>query len=209
MSTHSSTIGAVTAAPQTERRERARPLSAEERRDAIVAATRPLLLQHGRATTTRMVAEAAGVAEGTLFRVFESKDALFAAVMEHELDPTEFLASLDGLDADGPLRERLVAAVDLLQQRFVAMFTLMTAMAVPRPPQGGDHAERRRLGTRSMLRLVVPDADRFRVEPEEVVRLLRLLTFSGSHPHIASDHTLTPDEIVDVVLHGTLVAEGR
>jgi hypothetical protein len=41
------------------------------------------------------------------------------------------------------------------------------------------------------------------VPPEEVVQMLRLLTFSGSHPHI-SDHRLTAAQIVDVVLHGTL-----
>jgi AcrR family transcriptional regulator len=195
-------------APHVERRERARPLSPGERREALLAATRPLLLEHGRATTTRMVAEAAGIAEGTVFRVFETKDALFAAVLEHEQDPTEFLARLAAIDVDAPLRERLVEAVGLLQQRFVTLFALMTAMAVPRPPQGDDHAERRRLAGRGMARLVAPDAEHFRVEPDEVVRLLRLLTFSGSHPHIASDHTLTPHEIVDVVLHGTLVAEG-
>jgi len=49
-----------------------------------------------------------------------------------------------------------------------------------------------------------PDADRFRVPPEEVVQMLRLLTFSGSHPHITDQRMLTAEQIVDVVLHGTL-----
>ena len=38
-----------------------------------------------------------------------------------------------------------------------------------------------------------PDADRFRVSPDEVVRVLRLLTFSGSHPHISDQHTMTAE----------------
>ena len=99
----------MTPAPQqhVERRERARPLSPTDRREAVIVATRPLLLEHGRDTTTRMVAEAAGIAEGTVFRVFESKDELFAAVLERELDPTGFLSRLDGLSLDPPLRERL------------------------------------------------------------------------------------------------------
>jgi len=41
----------------------------------------------------------------------------------------------------------------------------------------------------------------------QVVRLVRQLTFSGSHPHISDGKTLTPREIVSVVLHGTLREE--
>ena len=36
------------------------------------------------------------------------------------------------------------------------------------------------------------------------MRLLRLLTFSGSHPHISEQRPMRPDDIVDVILHGTL-----
>jgi hypothetical protein len=51
---------------------------------------------------------------------------------------------------------------------------------------------------------VRPDAERFRVPSDEVVQMLRLLTFSGSHPHISSERMLSAEQIVDVVLHGTL-----
>ncbi|MCU1430433.1 MAG: DNA-binding transcriptional regulator, AcrR family, partial [Actinomycetia bacterium] len=36
----------------------------------IVAATLPLLLEHGDRVTSRQIAEAAGIAEGTIFRAF-------------------------------------------------------------------------------------------------------------------------------------------
>jgi AcrR family transcriptional regulator len=50
----------------------------------IQAAAEHLFATHGyERTTTKQLAEAAGVAEGTLFRHFESKKSILAAVMSH------------------------------------------------------------------------------------------------------------------------------
>ena len=103
-------------------RERARPLPADERRATILAAARALVLEHGQATTTRLIAEAAGVAEGTIFRSFATKDELFDAVIEQEFDSTPYLEAVARIDLGLPLEQRLVEAVSLLQQRFVRIF---------------------------------------------------------------------------------------
>jgi len=187
------------------KRERARPLSPDERRAAIITATRPLLLEHGRRTTTRLVAEAAGVAEGTIFRVFPTKEELFDAVMDAEFDPEPFLAAVGRIDLDQPLRDRMIAVTTLLQRRFISIFQLMIALAVPKPPaRFRNHELRHRLATAGVITVLEPDAAQFRVPPEEVVRLLRLLTFSASHPHISENRPMKPADIVDVILHGTL-----
>lgn len=185
---------------------RATPMSAEDRRCALVEATRPLLYEHGRAVTTRLIAESAGVAEGTIFRHFSSKEELIEAVLEREFDPAPFLELMKGIDPGLPLQERLVLATAALQARFRRIFSLMIALALPKPPERfRSHEMRRRIGEDGLRGVVLPDAERFRVPPEEVVRLLRLLTFSGSHPHL-SEQPFTPEEIVEVILHGTLRA---
>ena len=53
-------------------------------------------------------------------------------------------------------------------------------------------------------RLLLDDAQRLRVSPHQVGRLLWMLTFSGSHPELSGGEPLTADDIVDTVLHGVL-----
>ncbi len=65
---------------------RATPLPRDERRAALIAATEPLLEQFGREVSTRQIADAAGVAEGTIFRVFATKESLIDAVLDEVFD---------------------------------------------------------------------------------------------------------------------------
>jgi len=184
----------------------------DERRDALVRATLPLLRQHGRAVTTRQIAAAAGVAEGTIFGVFESKDQLVDEAITKAFEPGTFVHQHDALDASLLFRERMVALVALLQRRFLDTFDLMRAVGMVAPPhrdRGSAELEKyRREITERMVALVGEDAVRLRVPPEEFVHVLRLLTFSASHREIADGRLLTPDEIVGIVLDGVLIERG-
>ena len=167
----------------------------------------PLLRQHGRAVTTRQIAEAAGIAEGTIFRVFATKDAVIDAAIPLAFDRSLMLTELRNIDRSQPLRERLTAYVTALQKQFVAIFGLMAALgfvAPPQPPSPDRKAAWRESVREATVGLVDPAVDPVVVDAETLLRYLRLLTFSGSHPDIADGHLLTPAEIVDLVLDGML-----
>ena len=80
----------------------------EETRARILTAARDLFERNGtRGTTTREVAERAGVNEATLFRHFGSKGALLNAMREHACGIEEFrsaIAALPGVDLAADLR---------------------------------------------------------------------------------------------------------
>jgi AcrR family transcriptional regulator len=189
---------------------RARPLSPAERRSSLVSATLPLLYTYGRDVTTRQIAEAAGVAEGTIFRVFDSKEALVAAALDKAFEPGELLVRVREIDPEQPLRDRLLSITSILQQRFRATFGLMRAMGEfgpPRREKPPEHVASLEEARRAMVEVVEPDAALLSVPPATLIHVLRLLTFAGSNEQIADGRLLTPDQIVDTLLHGVLTKE--
>ena len=181
-------------------------MSPDERREALIAATRPLLYEHGRAVTTRLIAEAAGVAEGTIFRVFDSKEELVDLAIERAFEPGDVIARIGEIDPDLPLRDRLVVLVSILQQRFRATFGLMQKVGLVGPPKhlhdSGLAQEWRARQELLFSAVIARDADQLRVPVDHFAHVLRLLTFAGSHIMISDDRLLSPEEIVDTVLNG-------
>lgn len=187
------------------RTERARRLPPDERREALITAALPLVLWHGPGVTTRQIAEAADVAEGTIFRVFEHKEELIRAVTERAFDPAPTLAELAAVDRRLDLRTRLEAVVEILQRRLTGVFTLIDALGLHGPPPGHDH--RRSMNDEfraAIVDVIGEDRRRLRVPPVQLATVLRMFVFSATHPRISDGHPLTARQIVDFLLDGML-----
>jgi AcrR family transcriptional regulator len=192
---------------------RASPMAPDERRAAIVEATLPLLRAHGNAVTTKQIADACGVGEGTVFRAFPDKAAIIDAALATAFDPAPGLEQLGRIDPTLlPLGERLVAAVEVLQDRLRSVIGLMTVLGRTAPQA----ATRRRVHDDDQLRegqarilraiedLIAPDADALRVSPAQAARTVRMLTFAGTHPGVTDETPMSASEIVSILLHGVL-----
>lgn len=169
-----------------------------ERRAAIIAAVLPLLVDHGAGVTSRQLANAAGVSEGTIFNVFADKDELLAAALEVAIDQGPFESAISEIDPALPFERRLVLATELIQRRIVDIWKLVSQLG------GHDHdpsGKRPLPVSPAMTALFVAEADRLRIEPAAAGRLLRALALSLTHPMLAAEPS-TAEEIVDVFLHG-------
>src|SRR5438552_17438702 len=95
-------------------------LSSEERRAAIIKAVRRVFAEKGfDGTTTRELADAAGVSEGLLFKHFPNKEALFTA-MQLSCCNEQDLGRFERLTALEPSPSTLVLLVHFLVSRIVA-----------------------------------------------------------------------------------------
>ncbi|WP_440068749.1 TetR/AcrR family transcriptional regulator [Streptosporangium sp. OZ121] len=191
--------------------QRATPLPPDERRAALIASTLSLVLAEGPDVSTRQIAQAAGVAEGTIFRVFTTKDELVNAAVASAFDSSPLLDELEAVDRTAPLDVRLVAAVEILQRRTARIFRVVDAIGLKALEAGRDHqnlSEESALIRQALTDLIEPARDRLRLEPREAARRLQLLTVACTHPRLVENDPVTASEIVSMLLDGVRLRPG-
>ena len=175
----------------------------DERRLMIIHATIPLLLEHGEMVTTRQIADAAGIAEGTIFRAFADKDELLGAVIEAALSPEPLERALQAIDPSLPLTEVVTKAVEVAQRRVVDVWRLASSIGT----RFHDRVKRPMGESPALTRLLESHRADLSVSPRAAARTLRALTFALSHPMMVERPT-SPREITRLFLHGVVKVDG-
>lgn len=198
-------------------------MSPDDRRKAIVSVLVPLIVERGGEVSTREIAQAAGIAEGTIFRVFPDKRSLLLAAAEEAINPADGQATFDAaLDGLVDLREKVVVAAGLVLER---MRLTMTVMAAVRPHLVAALHESQPEGTKPMMgpppfvlkaqedlhrRLTgvfEPHREELSTEPDLAAIALRSLLFGAGRPELGMTAALTAEQVADFLLDGVLRRE--
>ncbi|NLE98041.1 MAG: TetR/AcrR family transcriptional regulator [Propionibacterium sp.] len=185
---------------------RATPLPRDERRAAIVDATLPLLEAHGDQLTSRQVADAAGVAEGTIFRAFDSLQDVIDATITEGLSSARLLEQLRAEPFPGDLEGDLAVAMRVLQRyhyRIRVIIHISHASATSAKECARDQlTDRHRELVGALVERFAPHAHELAVSPESFVQFI-LIVAHGRQAHTSLGLThLDADALIDLALTG-------
>jgi AcrR family transcriptional regulator len=174
-------------------RERAPRMSPEARRAAIVAAALPLVVRHGSGVLTADIAAAAGIAEGTIFRVFPDKEALLAACLASVADTTEVHEQLVEID-DESLEPAVARAIDVVLAHLATAMPVVMRVTTTGPTPRAARGLRVQLTDQTRLELaevLEAYADQLSLPVEEAAGILHVLVLGAAvQPEPPSSATL-------------------
>jgi AcrR family transcriptional regulator len=177
---------------------RARPLSVDDRQAMIIDAVIPLLPEFGRDLTSKQIAEAAGVAEGTIFRAFGDKETLIEAAIAKFLDPEPMRRELQEIDGALPLDEKLERVITIMRARFGEIFRVMAMVGTRRPPAPKARHEFARI----IAEVLEPELTRLNWPAVRIAHIIRLVTFASSFPLLNEGVEFSSQELTRLVLYG-------
>jgi AcrR family transcriptional regulator len=188
---------------------RAKPLPPDDRRREIIEAVIPLLLEKGSTLSTREIAEAAGIAEGTVFSVFPDKVSVIVEAIKATVDPESARAALANIPENVPVEEQLEQAAGVLMERGkrvgILVGVLRTMQTTGTEKLEGAH-QYLKDSHASMLCALAELFDRnpeeFKTTPARAAVVFWGLLFANAHSLMEDGDKLDAAAMVDIVLHG-------
>lgn len=189
-------------------KHRAEPLSPEDRRRSIVNAVIPLILDEGSGMSTAQIARAAGIAEGTIFKVFPDKHALMFEAFKTCLDPAESIEQLEAIETDLDLASILTEAAQIINERSARLYALVSVLRTFQSNEG-HHKEAHDTALEangrildSLIDLIASKADELSVTPRQAAIVFRGLLHAMSSPFSDPSGQVTIEETIEILLRG-------
>jgi AcrR family transcriptional regulator len=190
-------------------------MAAADRRHAILDVVIPLLIEKGSSVTTAEMAQAAGIAEGTIFRVFPDKSALIYEAVKVTMDPNPVAHAIRAIRPSAPMRTQFTKAARVLLDHFNRVIALAELLRSMPGPHDAGKCDVRRLITESsaviskaLTGLFERHGEALRVPPSTAVAALRGLIFASGHPLLSPRERLTVEEVVSILLSGIAEPDG-
>jgi len=190
-------------------------MAAADRRRAILDVVVPLLVAKGSAVTTAEVAEAADIAEGTIFRVFEDKSALIYEAVRAAMDTTPVADAIRAISPSAPMRTQLLEAARVLREHFNRMMALgeslrsISALQARHRDVGRLIKESSGVISAALAELFERHRAALRVPPSAATAAFRGFIFASVHPLLPSAERLAVDDVVNILLSGIAKPESR
>jgi AcrR family transcriptional regulator len=158
------------------------------------------------------MAEAAGIAEGTIFRVFPDKASLIHEAARISIDPEPIERALARIDPEASLESQLTEAARVLLERFQVVITLMSVLRTMPHAAAHMHASgpppyvalANQAINESVARIFERHRASLRLDPARAAAAFRGLILASAHPMVSPTDRPTIDEVVSVLMSGVV-----
>lgn len=178
----------------------------------IIQAALPLVAEYGAAVTTSKIARAAGIGEGTIFRVFANKEELLDACVAEAVQPDHAIRELRAVSLELALAQRLAEAAEALQAHLARMGAVAGALHASGYRRRGAEGEEQVRGAgrdealagirAAVAELLEPERETLRLPAEQIAGLFLGLLFA--QPRVDGEPQVEVRELVAVFLYGAL-----